>query len=62
MLEFCKKILTNVSFDRFLFTKELRKSLKWINKDERKQLKEWCTNQYGNLYGDVINSTFLIVA
>ena len=30
MLELCKEILTKVSFDRYLFQKELKKAIKWI--------------------------------
>jgi len=61
MLEFCKKILTNVSFDRLLFIKELKKALKWVSKDERRQLKEWCIQQYGSIYQDEITATFRLV-
>ena len=41
MLEFSKKILNKVSFDKFLFRKELLKSLKWLNKQEIIMLKIW---------------------
>ena len=41
MLEFCKKVLTNVSFDRMLFTKELQKAIKWVKKEELTALREW---------------------
>ncbi len=58
MLEFCKKILTNVSFDRLLFAKELKKAIKWVSKEERRQLKTWCLQKYGNLYRDEITATF----
>lgn len=58
MLEFCKKVLTNVSFDRVLFTKELHKAIKWVNKEDLQSLREWCVNQFGARYGDVINDSF----
>lgn len=58
MLEFCKKILTNVSFDRLLFAKELRKAVKWVSKEERRQLKAWCIQQFGNVYQDEITASF----
>lgn len=58
MLDFCKKILTNVSFDRFLFRKELKKAVRLIKGDERIQLKEWCLANYGNIYEDIIMATF----
>lgn len=62
MLEFCKKVLTNVSFDRVLFTKELQKAIGWVNKEELKALKDWCINQFGARYGDVIQHSFQRVA
>ena len=41
MLEFSKKILSKVSFDRKLFKKELRKSISWVSKTEVIALKIW---------------------
>jgi len=58
MLEFCKKVLTNVSFDRMLFTKELQKAIKWVKKEELTALREWCLHQFGTRYGDVIDESF----
>jgi hypothetical protein len=58
MLEFCKKILTKVSFDRLLFKKELKKSIKWLKKDELIQLQKWCENRFGHLYRDIIQESF----
>jgi len=42
MLKLCKRVLRKVSFDHFLFQKELIKSIKWIDKGEAKRLKNWC--------------------
>lgn len=39
MLEYCLMIIKAVSFDRRLFLKEYRKSLKWLSKHESTQLK-----------------------
>ncbi|MBX7093510.1 MAG: hypothetical protein K1X56_02230 [Flavobacteriales bacterium] len=58
MLEFSKKILLKVSFDRLLFEKELRKSIKWIRKEEVLVLKAWCVATFGQQYYDVIARTF----
>ena len=41
MLEFSKKILRKVSFDKNLFRKELQKSTGWLNKKEVITLKIW---------------------
>lgn len=55
MLEFSKKILQKVSFDKFLFEKELRKALKWMKKEEEKlALKTWALATFGVAYSDVI--------
>ena len=34
MLEFSKKIISKVSFDKTLFRKELSKSVRWVSKKE----------------------------
>ncbi|MGF1563820.1 MAG: hypothetical protein ACFCUH_00490 [Flavobacteriales bacterium] len=62
MLEFTKSILTKVSFDRILFTKELKKAVKWLSKDDLHHLRMWCQQRFGAIYGDVINETFAGVA
>lgn len=58
MLELSKEILQKVSFDRQLFSKELRKSLKWLKKEEVFLFKAWCLSQFGDIYGDVIRESF----
>jgi|TARA_B110000444_G_scaffold261435_1_gene313504 hypothetical protein len=58
MLELCKEVLSKVSFDKALFAKELRKSTKWLKGHDRASLKEWCLKRYGEIYGDLILSTF----
>ncbi|MEC7654660.1 MAG: hypothetical protein VX548_06925 [Bacteroidota bacterium] len=58
MLEFCKKVLAKVSFDRALFAKELKKSMRLLKVAERESLKQWCLKKYGDLYGDLILTTF----
>lgn len=42
MLELTKHILQRVSFDKFLFRKELTKALKWLKKEEALMLQAWC--------------------
>lgn len=41
MLDYCKKVLKAVSFDKNLFRKEYRKSLIWLTSDESLELKYW---------------------
>ena len=58
MLEFCKTVLVKVSFDKALFAKELKKSVRWLKRSEIIKLKDWCLNRYGTVYGDLILATF----
>lgn len=58
MLEFCKNVLRKVSFDRFLFTKELKKAIKWLKNEDRNELKQWCLNNYGHVYQEIIIDSF----
>ena len=58
MLEFSKKILCKVSFDKNLFRKELRKSTMWLNKKEVITLKIWALttfSQYKNTILEVFD-------
>ena len=58
MLEFSKKILNKVSFDKNLFKKELKKSLRWLNKKEISLLKIWALgtfSQYKSIIGEVFD-------
>jgi len=58
MFEYSKEILTKVSFDKPLFSKELRKAIKWLQADERKMLMIWCLATFGNKYSDIISQAF----
>lgn len=46
MLEYSKFILQKVSFDEFLFKKELEKALKILLPEEIKQLIHWAKEQF----------------
>ena len=59
MLEFSKKILSKVSFDKILFKKELRKSVNWMNKKDIIHLKIWTLttfSQYRNTILEVFDN------
>jgi len=62
MFEMSKKILEKVSFDRALFYKELVKTLKWLQPDEKMLLQVWCLTNFGNIYKDIIMDAFRQVA
>ena len=58
MLEFSKKILSKVSFDKNLFKKELLKSINWLSKKETLTLKIWTLttfSQYKNIILEVFD-------
>jgi len=61
MLDFSKTILEKVSFDSYLFSKELRKLIIWFgeNNDDLSVFKMWCYDKYGHVYPDLINQAFL---
>ena len=54
MLEFCKKILNKVSFDKSLFKKELQKSKKWLSKTEMTHLKVWALATFSQYKGVIL--------
>lgn len=58
MYELSKEILKKVSFDPRLFRKELRKAIKWVNRDEALMLKAWCLATFGHVYQEIIVETF----
>lgn len=41
MLAYCKVILRKMTFSKRLFLKEYRKSLAWLNPEERNELRKW---------------------
>ena len=59
MVELSKKILVKVSFDRYLFQKELEKAVRWIKEsDDLKSFKEWCMMEFGNVYPSILKKVF----
>jgi len=58
MLEYIKTILEKVSFDRKLFEKELRKSIKLLVGEEVAQLRAWCYEKFSGIYRTILNQVF----
>jgi hypothetical protein len=58
MLEYTKTVLQKVSFNRELFSKELRKAFKWLQKEELILLQAWCLVTFSDTYKDVISEVF----
>lgn len=62
MIEYAKVILPKVSFSRELFRKELAKCINWVSDSEIVNLKEWCYENFGNMYPDILKSAFTMKA
>jgi len=58
MLDFCKKVLLKVSFDKKLFRKELLKAIAWLKGDDVVLLRVWCLATFGHIYRDIILEVF----
>ena len=63
MIEYAKIILPKVCFSRELFRKELAKSVKWVeNPTDLNELREWCDENFGEMYPEILNEVFSTVA
>ncbi len=60
MLEHQKIVIDKVSTDRYLFRKELVKSLKWLNPDEIIELQKWVKEKYWKMHEEVIRELFTL--
>lgn len=59
MLEYFKTILRKVSFDRYLFEKELRKSIARLIPPEVEMLKQWCYQHFSGRYKVILDKHFV---
>lgn len=62
MLEYAKVILPKVSFSRELFRKELAKCINWVSEAEIDNLREWCYENFREMYPEVLNNAFAMNA
>ncbi len=58
MLEYAKVILPKVSFSRELFRKELAKCINWVGDSDIDHLKDWCFENFMDLYPDILAQAF----
>ena len=59
MLEYVKLILEKVSFDKYLFEKELKKAIASIQElDLLEELKAWCYKMFSASYSYILNQCF----
>jgi hypothetical protein len=59
MLELSKAVLSQLSIDKELFAKELRKFLNWLNESDTKKLQIWCYEKFGHIYGPLLKESFV---
>lgn len=58
MLKYVKSILVRVSFDAFLFEKELRKAINLLITEEVETLRIWCFKKFKKQYEPVLIRCF----
>jgi uncharacterized protein (UPF0248 family) len=51
-----------MSYDKELFRKEIIKSFRWLKSYEIITLHRWLKENYGRIYGDVIQEVFEYIA
>ncbi|HYQ59224.1 MAG TPA: hypothetical protein VEP89_17900 [Draconibacterium sp.] len=62
MLEYAKVILPKVSFSKELFRKELAKCINWVEPDQLQNLRNWCYENFKEMYPDVLAEAFADIA
>lgn len=58
MFEMYKYVLDKVSFDPFLFRKELEKAMRKINPNEQLLFKIWCLNTFDQKHKEALTEVF----
>ncbi|MFP4289239.1 MAG: hypothetical protein ACOC2E_05665 [Bacteroidota bacterium] len=58
MLEVQKKVIENLSHDKELFIKEIKKSMKWLSKHETEQLRRWLYARFWKTHQKEISLAF----
>ena len=58
MLDYIKTVLLKVSFNRYLFEKELRKAVRTLIPMELLLLRNWCYEQFATRYALILDRTF----
>ncbi|QHT65860.1 hypothetical protein GXP67_03855 [Rhodocytophaga rosea] len=57
-LAYSKQILEKVSFDKYLFEKELHKAIEILPEVEISELYNWCITAFGSDYLSIIQQSF----
>ncbi|MEY3415996.1 MAG: hypothetical protein RL060_107 [Bacteroidota bacterium] len=61
MIQYIKVILEKVSFDRYLFEKELRKAINSVIPADILELKNWCYEKFSKQHMAILNRHFVLV-
>ncbi len=58
MIQYAKVILPKVCLWEELYKKELQKCVGWSSPEELKELRNWCYENFNDLYSDIHNEVF----
>ncbi len=58
MLEYVKTILQKVSFNAYLFERELKKGMKYLMPTELEEFRDWCYATFGMSHKPILNRYF----
>jgi hypothetical protein len=58
MLEYVKTILQKVSFNAYLFERELKKGMKYLMPTELEEFRDWCYATFGLSHQPILNRYF----
>ena len=58
MLEYVKTILQKVSFNNYLFERELKKGLRYLMPAELEEFRDWCYEMFGKMHLPILNQHF----
>lgn len=58
MLKYQMMIIEKVSFNRELFEKEIRKSMRMLTHNELEELRIWAFEMFSNRHNDILRRTF----
>lgn len=58
MLEYVKTILQKVSFNAYLFERELKKGMKYLMPTEIEEFRDWCYSVFGPSHSTILNRYF----
>lgn len=61
MLEAQKKIISDISYDKNLFRKEVIKTLVWSKTSEKNDLKNWLSQNFGDSHQSILSKVFEVV-